>query len=516
MGFLSKLFGQNKSNNNQSNNRPSQDTAVSVRNTTLQTSKPMLTVHPDIQNFLWVGDGKSKNYYPAPSNNKVTINAQGITLTISFGNDEEPSLIYMGLPIADVNVTGNIERPPYFPTYKCLTPDQRGVYWKLLANPYDNTIDIGYVFILYYGLERYLLTDRYEEVIDLILKLRDVHPNKSFQTYTANAVILTCLHRQRADIVQKFMNSLDKEYEFSFSPNLFLLCKYSLGLPLTGAEVMRMAKSFEFKKDNYIKKYPEMFLTTLSANISEIYKGDTIPWDKLLKASEFNKLPMEETPVFANISIRNQSIKVPSLLSSFMLKKNIYDLLDKTYEDVKKQLSDKRKSGEVVPEAKQTSSKKKEVLTFDTVQERQLLNAYNSARSNSLDQHFASIAIQDFYYKYRNLDREYIEKCIAYCRDDISKLPEMQRIYIEDEKNRILSYQWLSPAEKKKEISEIKPFYANIPAFKRLAIIYEKEKDYDSAISICDQAISFYAAGDIQSQVTEFTERKQKLLNKRK
>ncbi len=515
MGFLSKLFGQNNQKNNQSNNHSTQNTAVSVRNTALQPSKPMLTVHPDIQNFLWVADGKNRNYYPAPSNNKITINAQGITLTISFGTDEEPSLIYMGLPVADVN--GVVERPPYYPTYKGLTPEQRGVYWMLLANPYNDAIDIGYVFILYYGLERYLLSDRYEEAIDLILKLRDVHPNKSFQTYTANAVILTCLQHQRADIVQKFMRSLDKEYEFSFSPNLFLLCKYSLGLALTSEEVMRMAKSFEFKKDNYIKKYPDMFLSTLSSNINEIYKSDAIPWDKLLKASEFNKLPMEETPVFANVSIREKAVKVPSLLSSFMLKKNVYDLLDKTYEDVKKQLADKRKNGEIPPEAKQTSSKKKaEVLTFDAVQEQQLLSAYNAASNSSLDQHFASIAIQDFYYKYRNLDREYVEKCIAYCRDDISRLPEMQRRYVEDERNKILSYQWLTPAEKQKEIAKIRPFYANIPAFKRLAIIFEKDKDYESAISICDQAISFYAAGDIQSQVAEFSERKQKLLSKKK
>lgn len=95
-------------------------------------------------------------------------------------------------------------------------------------------------------------------------------------------------------------------------------------------------------------------------------------------------------------------------------------------------------------------------------------------------------------------------------------MPEIQRTYIEDEKNEILSHQWLTPEEKQKQILEIRPFFANIPAFKRLAIIYEKEKDYDSAIRICDYAISFYSSGNLQSQVLEFEERKQKLLNKRK
>ena len=84
----------------------------------------------------------------------------------------------------------------------------------------------------------------------------------------------------------------------------------------------------------------------------------------------------------------------------------------------------------------------------------------------------------------------------------------------QDEKKNILSRQWLTMTEKKKLIAEIQPFYANIPAFKRLAIILEKEKDYESAIRICDQAIAFYSAGHIQSQVMEFEARKQKLLKK--
>ena len=299
---------------------------------------------------------------------------------------------------------------------------------------------------------------------------------------------------------------------------MFLLCKYSLMMPLTPEEIMRMAKAFEFTKNNYIKKYPDLFLTVLSQNINSCYQSKTIPWDKLITSSEFNKLPQEDTPIFANMSIRDKSIKVPSMLASFKLKKSIYDILDKSHEDVKKQLAERKKNGEKTPAAKDSSSKKKteEVLSFDEVQERLLLRAYNSARSNSLDQHFASISLQNFYYKYRNLGQVYLDKCIDYCKDDISRLPEIQRIYIEDEKKDILSRQWLSATEKQKQIAEIQPFYADIPAFKRLAIIFEKEKDYESATRICDQAISFYSTGNIQSQVAEFEERKQKILNKMK
>lgn len=511
MSLLNKLFG----NRNQSNNDLANNTSLVARNTTaVEKSKPMLMVHPDIQNLLWIADGENKNYVPTVAN-KSSFEVNGITFTVSFSSSEEPSLIYMKLPISDVN--GNIERPPYFPTYRELTPEQRGMYWKLLANPYDDSIDIGYVFILYYGLERYLMTDKYEEAIDLILKLRDVHQNKSFQSYTANAVILTCLQRQRADIVQRFMDSLDKEYEFNFAPNLFLLCKYALGLNLTGNEIMRMAKAFEFTNNNYVKKYPELFLETLLGNIQAIYGLESISWDKLITASEFNKLPMKETAIYANVSIMDKSIKVPSMLDSFKFKKKVYDLLEKTHEDVKKILSEMRKSGEKINENNQaTSSKKeKEVLSFDTAQERTLLNNYYESRENSLEQHFASIALQDFYYKYRSLGQEYIDKCVSFCKDDISKLPEMQKVYVEDEKAKLLSCQWLTPEEKQTRLLDIKPFYANIPAFKRLAIIYEKEKDYENAIRICNDAIEFYSSGDMQSVASEFDDRKKKLINKK-
>lgn len=213
MGFFSKLF------NNQKKESKIYSTALTPQKSALSNSI-LLNVHPDIRNYIWIGDGKMKNYTPQQNNGqKVTIN--GVTFTFSFGLQEEPSLIFTNLPIA--TNTASVERPPYFPIYKELSPAQRGMYWKLLANPYDSSIDIGYVFILYYGLERYLLTDKYEEVINILLKLRDVHTNASFQSYSANAIILTCLVRQRADLVIKFMNSLDKEHEYSFSDNLFLV-----------------------------------------------------------------------------------------------------------------------------------------------------------------------------------------------------------------------------------------------------------------------------------------------------
>ena len=508
MNILSKLFGSKKTS---ANNIPI--STNTQNNSTSLTNTMLLKVHPDIINYLWIGDGPKKNYVKQSQEHfKIKIN--GISISISFNEEDEPSLLYLDLPI-DLNTIPS-ERPPYFPTYKNLTPAQRGKYWKFLSHPYDSSIDIGYVFILYYGLERFLLSDQYENVIDIIIKLRDVHTNKSFQSYSANAIILTCLYHQRADLVIKFMNSLDKEYEYNFSDNLFFLCKYCLNLSLTSREVMKFSKSFEFTKTNYIKNYPDLFEKTLSEKILEQYKVSTIPCGTLISNANFNKLPKLNIPIFSNISIRDKSIAVPQILSSFKFKKDIYDLLNATHETVKEKLSQLRKSG--IEPAKTNpihNTKTKEVLSFDKPQETLLLNEYKKYSSGSLNQHFASIALQDFYYKYRSLDSKYLLLCIKYCEDDISKLSHMQDSYYQEERKSILDYSsFLSKKEIQNRLSDIGKFTGSIPAFKRLAIIYEKEKSYTDAIEVCNQAIAYYNSINLINLKNDFETRKDKLLKK--
>ena len=226
-----------------------------------------LAIHEDLRNLVWVGDGKFKNY-TQKQDNENSYDLGGIRISISFMNQEEPSLIYTQHKVTQPKDIGKVDRPPYFPTYSGLTPEQKWVYLNLLSNPYDTSIDIGFVFILYYGLERHLLSGNFEEAFEVILKLRDVHTNKSFQSYSANALVLTCMLHDRGDLISKFFQSLDKEHEFAFSDNLFLICYYSFDMPLLPKDIMRMAKTFEFSNMNYIKKYPDLFLENLKNAIS--------------------------------------------------------------------------------------------------------------------------------------------------------------------------------------------------------------------------------------------------------
>ena len=71
-------------------------------------------------------------------------------------------------------------------------------------------------------------------------------------------------------------------------------------------------------------------------------------------------------------------------------------------------------------------------------------------------------------YKKRNENKEYIELCIKYCKKDIE-------LYINK-----LRYEY--PFNEKN---------TRVPAFQRLAIIYEKRKEYQKAIEVCKKAIKY-------------------------
>ncbi len=504
MGILDRLFAKK----GQTETR-----ALTQRKHDITRSIPVLTVHPDLKDLLWIMDGPLKNYVPGE---KKTVYEYGeIRFTFSSFSIQEPSVMSVNLPILENVNPDLIDRPPYFPTYSELTEEQRGVYWKFLADPYSGKYDIGYVFILYYGLERHLLEGSYRDAFHVILKLRDVYDNKSFQSYSACAIILMCLVRQQPDLAEEFYLSLDKDHELCFSDDLFLLCKLGLKQPLTPRDLMRMAKSFEFTNQNYIKKYPDIFEEKLSELLEKQFHHAWIELDQVITQAEFRKTPQCEMPVFANISLSDKSIKIPQLTDCFQLKRIVYNLLEETHQAVKLELSEMRKAG-TVPVPKEKKAKKVvEIPSFDSDTEKTLLTEYRKSASDALEKHFALISLQNFYYKYRELDERYLDKCIGYCMEDIDLLPQVQQQYIRNEKADIRAMQSIySKTEIETKIKEIQPFMGMIPAFKRMAIIYEKQKKYAEAISMCDQAMEYYRETNVAEYLNEFAERKKKLEKK--
>ena len=162
--------------------------------------------------------------------------------------------------------------------------------------------------------------------------------------------------------------------------------------------------------------------------------------------------------------------------------------------------------------------KKSSSSEFDKNKELEIL-AKIKVSKNAYDRHFAFIEAQDFYYKYRNLNPEYLSKCIEYCEKDLKSLEQTDKDYISEQKALICSGQkygiQLSDEDKKDiDLLEKYGFNAYIPAWKRMCIIYEKDNRYDDALSYCNRAIQHYEKHGCAEYVKEFGDRKNKILEK--
>ena len=107
-------------------------------------------------------------------------------------------------------------------------------------------------------------------------------------------------------MVKEFIKSLDKDYEMSFSDNLFLICAHSLDIPLNAKDIIRMAKTFEFENKNYIKKYPELFEQTMKNIILNKCGSTNVNLRDYITPTEFKKIKSEDIKLFANVALDNQ------------------------------------------------------------------------------------------------------------------------------------------------------------------------------------------------------------------
>lgn len=100
--------------------------------------------------------------------------------------------------------------------------------------------------------------------------------------------------------------------------------------------------------------------------------------------------------------------------------------------------------------------------------EKLLLKAV-SYRDDPVDTHFVYNHLIELYYKQRDTKEYALQKAKEYCRMDIELFPT----YV----NPLIDRVYVLP---------------RCPSFQQLAIIYEKEGDYESAIQICELAIKYH------------------------
>jgi hypothetical protein len=289
----------------------------------------------EVAELVWFMDGPSQNYDASDIGHKMEL-IHGFELHMYMTSDIEPSAISTKLMIKQPRNPLFVESLSYFPRYDLLTPEQRWIYLDWLTD-IDKPVNIGYVFLYYYGLERHLFLGLYEQAFRMIVRLRKHHLVSSFPRYSANALLAAILLHKRTDLYDIFAESFLKEN--MMVSNLHLYVKYLLNFPITPEEIIYMSSVAGFTNKRYIKAEYSLFLDILSRNLYDCYGIMGMPWNDVI----IDKIPKTYEEIVANTSLTPRNISIPKLFGDKQLSNNVLKLLQKTHEDTKNQLKILRK-----------------------------------------------------------------------------------------------------------------------------------------------------------------------------
>lgn len=296
------------------------------------------TVPSEIRELLWFGDGKYRNFTD-DNVRKSGFVIDGIKFEVSFKGAEEPSLIYSGLPIKLPKDLNNIDKPGYYPSYKELNAQQRWIYLNWLRDV-EKEIDISYVFIFYYGLERHLFFGNFDKAFNIILKLRKYHKNSSFLGYSSDALVAACLTHNRVDAFIKYIENVDEVSDVAITP-IYLMAKKQMNMGLVASEIIRLARKVGFTNTRYIKDEKEYFKEELNKVLIERYSNREMP----LSRFDLKKCPEVEQMIIANYSLPNENriIKIRSIMDNQAFSDEVLELLKISHERVKEKIKVLRK-----------------------------------------------------------------------------------------------------------------------------------------------------------------------------
>ncbi len=212
----------------------------------------------------------------------IPANYNGISCSFNLDDDgkiqvetiehkkQDPSTIWIYLPILEP--TSDVPPLPYFPHYIDLLPQQRYIYLQWLQNV-EKPIDIGYVFLYFYGLERHLILGDIDKAIKQIIRLRNNHPNKSFQKYTQNSIIHACIMRNRLDL----LITLNKFTEINEVSNAQLLLAHNLNLSLSVDNLTAIFYKMFPKIRKALKENKTLMTESVKTTLMQFFGCDSYP-----------------------------------------------------------------------------------------------------------------------------------------------------------------------------------------------------------------------------------------------
>jgi hypothetical protein len=292
--------------------------------TNSRTAKLVFTSNEDPNNVSF-GHGISISY-----------NMVGGGVKVTKINPDEPSTIFLRLQVRKPLNKDEIERPSYYPTYAGLSPEQKWIYLNWLRD-ISSPVNIGYVFIYYYGLERHLLIGEFELAFDEILYLRKYHRHPSFLSYSGSALLHSSVIRKRMDKLEV----LNRSGELIGLGNAELVLAHQLGFDFSISSLIDVSKLIHNVNRRYVNLYPELFRDVLSDCLSTRYGDSYFPFASRYKIEE---LPKSSDILFANISFPHEirTPELPSFLDYVPFTDEVRVIFAETHEKVKAVLKENR------------------------------------------------------------------------------------------------------------------------------------------------------------------------------
>lgn len=291
------------------------------------------------QALLLIGSGKPSTSYFRIS---IGVNEAG-ELEAKLNDPSDPSAIYPGLPVSGaLGADASVAPPSYFPSYAGLTAEQRCIYLEWLQDV-TQPVDIGYVFVYYYGLERQLLYGDLDGAVREIVLLRSHHSNSSFQTYSGTALVHGCMSRGRADILL----GLYERGLFDYVGNSYLLFAHQQGIGLSGAVLLVLAGRIKGVNKRYLSADPASYLAAINAVLHEHFGESLYPLRERINAES---LKPSGLPVFANYSLP-ADVRTPSqpdLLKDSGFQAAMLELFQQAHEKCKRQKAEIRKRARAI------------------------------------------------------------------------------------------------------------------------------------------------------------------------
>ncbi|MHB1462614.1 MAG: TerB N-terminal domain-containing protein [Armatimonadota bacterium] len=306
------------------------DSAISAVVSNIASTRP---IPVEVIRLLWFGDGLLKNC------SSGVIDSHDANDVVCEMGPSEPSAIYMNLPVAayfDSNAC--MPDPPYFPTYDQLSPVQRRFYLEWLSD-INMVVDVGFVFLFFYGLERHLFWGRVDEAFNMVMRLRSHHKHPSFLRYSEASLVACSIYHKRPDFFLKLSSTMTNSTQREIS-NLYLLAKAVLKIPLSPHDIMTMSSSIGFSNKRCIDGEHALFETILG-DVLETKCGTRY---FSISSYQLSDCPVDVYPVVSNISVSSKLSfpALPSLNQHEAFRDDLCVILKAAHEQVKTTLKFRR------------------------------------------------------------------------------------------------------------------------------------------------------------------------------